>query len=440
MKNKIRMNCLCFELTRRCNMNCDFCCRGNAQDLDISTKIIDVSLDKVKDYEINMIRVTGGEPFLNKKGFLYLINEIIRRNIRITELFVFTNGTVLDSEIKEALIRIGRHCKNCLNSDYGKAMGEWSKSNFSKSYDTHSFASVIVSTVRHKPIDMQRVLDFYKDNQDGSILCSYNQDEAFIRKKNTEDTVISPITLEGNGAKNYKKFMAEGKYKFSLIDNKYSLIDDRYAFKDGYVNILKTITISSNGNVFPGCSQSYDKVDKENICNILNCRDLFKSIDLYSWKHPLLQEQNKVLRNWAIGRWNYEHGISIKQYLSNMDTSKIENDDGRMYELFGDAIKGMDDLEDTIKQVHKKYQYFTHFQAATMALYSKALRWYDETDDEDMKPFYLQIYSGVENPESLQKITREEIENVCKDLLFIYKQYILDNDPICRFLYKIGVI
>lgn len=439
MKNKIRMNCLCFELTRRCNMNCDFCCKGNAQNLDITPKIIDATLNRIKNYEINMIRITGGEPFLNKYGFVYLVNEIIRRNIMLTEFFVFTNGTIIDKEIKEALIRIGKHCKKCLDSDYGKRMKEWRNNNFSQVYNTHSYATVIISTTGHKPIDMQRVLDFYRYNQDESILCSYNQDKAFIHKKDKKNTV-TPISLEGNGAVNYKKFIEEGQYQFSFVNNKFCLVDDMNTFKDGYINIPKTITISSNGNVFPGCSQSYEKLDKENICNILRCRDLFKSIDLYSWKYPLSQGQNETLKNWLIARWNYEHGITIKQYLPNTDTSKIENDDERIYELFGSTINGMYELEETIKYVHKEYRYFTHFQATLMATYSKALQWYDEMEEEDKKPFFLQIYSGVKDPENFQNITREKIEKVCKDLCEIYKQHILNNDPICRFLYKIGVI
>lgn len=438
MKNKIRMNCLCFELTRRCNMNCDFCCRGDAQNLDITPKIIDATLNKVKNYEINMIRITGGEPFLNKDGFIYLTNEIIRRNIMILELFIFTNGTIIDDEIKKALINIGKHCKKCSDSEYGKRMREWRNSNFSQVYNTHSFATVIVSTTGHKPIDMERVLNFYKHNEDESILCSYNQDNSFIHKHG--NAVVEPFALEGNAEKNYKKFIKDGKYQFSFVNNKFCLVDDMNTFKDGYININKTITISSNGNVFPGCSQAYKKVDKENICNILKCSDLFKCIDLYSWKYPLLQGQNESLKNWLIARWNYEHGITIEQYLPNMDVSKIENDDKRMYELFGTTINGMYNLEETIKYVHKEYPYFTHCQAATLATYSKALQWYDEMEEKDKKPFYLQMYTGVKDPENFENVTREEIEKVCKNLLEIYKQYILDNDPLCRILYKIGVI
>ncbi len=417
-------------------MECDFCCRGCAQNLDITRKIIDTTLDKVKNFEIRTVRVTGGEPFLNKDGFLYLIGEIIRRNVKIIDFLVFTNGTIIDSEMKEALVRIGKHCKKVSGSDYGKRLKEWGNSMFIDTYDTHSFARVIVSTIRHKPIEMGRFLGFYKNRQDESILCSYNQDEAFVSQK---ESIKNKIALEGNGAVNYRKFIAEGKYYFGFVNNKFCLIDDMNTSTDGYINIIKTITISSNGNVFAGCSQSYEKLDKENICNILTCNDLFKSIDRYSWKYPLLEEQNNRLNSWLVARWCYEHGIKIAQYLPYWDTHKM-NDDERMYGLLGSTIDGMYDLEESVRYVHRKYPYFSHFQAAMMALYSKALQWYDEADGRNQKTFYLEMFGGFENQEEFQNITREEIEKVCKDLLDVYKQHILDNDPLCRFLYRIGVV
>lgn len=36
-----------FELTRRCNMRCRFCSRGEAQDIDITKEIIDKALDEL---------------------------------------------------------------------------------------------------------------------------------------------------------------------------------------------------------------------------------------------------------------------------------------------------------------------------------------------------------------------------------------------------------
>lgn len=415
-------------------MNCDFCCRGDAQDLDISTQIIDAALDKVKDYEIYTIRITGGEPFLNKKGLIYLIKEIISKNIMIMEFFMFTNGTIIDSEIKEALIAIGQHCKKCSDSDYGKRMKEWTKNTLRKSYNTHSYSTVIISTIGHKDVDINRVLNFYKYNEEQSVLCSYNQNTKFNNPINNESVI--EIKLEGNAYKNYDKLRNNGQYKFSFASNKYCLIDDSNIFENGYFDIFKTLTVSSNGNVFAGCSQSYENLDRENICNILKCKDLFKCIDSYSWKYPLLSGQNDSLNRWLTNKWNYEHGINSEEYSDCV--GDIEAND--MYMLMTQSIKTMYDLEDTIKYVHKKYPYFTHYQAVVMATYSKALRWYDEIDDKDKKILYLQIYSGAENPDMFKNITREEIEKTCKDLFNIYKHHILNNDPICRFLYKIGVL
>lgn len=85
---------LCFELTRRCNMKCEFCCKGEAQSQDITPEIIDKALDELSDYNIFHIRVNGGEPLLNKQGLLYLIDEIIRREFMVCQFLVFTNGTV----------------------------------------------------------------------------------------------------------------------------------------------------------------------------------------------------------------------------------------------------------------------------------------------------------------------------------------------------------
>ena len=46
---KTYIHCLAVEVTRRCNMSCKFCAKGKAQNLDISTEIIDKIIDEMKD-------------------------------------------------------------------------------------------------------------------------------------------------------------------------------------------------------------------------------------------------------------------------------------------------------------------------------------------------------------------------------------------------------
>ena len=96
--------------------------------------------------------------------------------------------------------------------------------------------------------------------------------------------------------------------------------------------------------------------------------------------------------------------------------------------------------------LYKSTKLIVHFSvycASFEANISKYLQWYDEMEkagESDKKTLYLQICSGESNQETYSKITREEIEQICIDLCNIYKQRILENDPLCRFLYKIGVL
>ena len=48
-----------FELTRRCNMNCEFCAKGESQNIDITTDIIDKALDELSKLfqNINLSKV-----------------------------------------------------------------------------------------------------------------------------------------------------------------------------------------------------------------------------------------------------------------------------------------------------------------------------------------------------------------------------------------------
>lgn len=60
--DKITFENLTIELTRRCNMKCGHCLRGEAQEVDIDRKYIDSLLDQTE--LIGGMFFTGGEPTL----------------------------------------------------------------------------------------------------------------------------------------------------------------------------------------------------------------------------------------------------------------------------------------------------------------------------------------------------------------------------------------
>lgn len=74
---------LSFEMTRRCNLKCKWCSKGEAQNLNITPEIIDKTIDEVSDYYINCIRIFGGEPFLVPELVVYLIDKIIEKKIKV---------------------------------------------------------------------------------------------------------------------------------------------------------------------------------------------------------------------------------------------------------------------------------------------------------------------------------------------------------------------
>lgn len=76
---KVVFNQLTVEVTRRCNMACGHCLRGNTENVDLIGMNIDSILDQAE--AIGRLIITGGEPTLNMGAIQYLANGIVRRGI-----------------------------------------------------------------------------------------------------------------------------------------------------------------------------------------------------------------------------------------------------------------------------------------------------------------------------------------------------------------------
>ena len=54
---KISFLTLALQVTRRCNLRCDLCGKGEPQNIDITTEIIDKTFDEVQNYYISDLRL-----------------------------------------------------------------------------------------------------------------------------------------------------------------------------------------------------------------------------------------------------------------------------------------------------------------------------------------------------------------------------------------------
>lgn len=106
MSKQYRYAGIWVEITRRCNMSCDHCSCGEAQNLDISTEIIDRIFAEAKDCD--ELALTGGEPFLRLNMIEYLVDKIEKHQWQTKRLQVTTNGSIQDARIIDLLLRFCR--------------------------------------------------------------------------------------------------------------------------------------------------------------------------------------------------------------------------------------------------------------------------------------------------------------------------------------------
>ena len=214
------LSSLVLEVTRRCNMTCAHCMRGDAQNKDISTTVIDRLLDSVEGHGIGSVTLTGGEPSLNVPAIQYFVDQVQSRKIGVGSFYCVTNGKVESLPLVHALIDLYAYCD------------EPEMSFLAMSHDAY-----------HETVQKSKLysaLKFFNTEGHGPA-----SEEAIIR--------------EGRARENG---FGKRKYRQESWD-----IDA----EDGseYVSVNNTLHIAVNGNVMPGCDFSFARVDRERVGNVL---------------------------------------------------------------------------------------------------------------------------------------------------------------------------
>jgi len=90
------INTLVIEVTRRCNMACEHCMRGDAENKDIKYEHIDSLLSQCEG--IGTVTFTGGEPSMNVPAIAYFLERAKALNISIDGFYIATNGMTISEE------------------------------------------------------------------------------------------------------------------------------------------------------------------------------------------------------------------------------------------------------------------------------------------------------------------------------------------------------
>ena len=83
---------LAVEVTRDCNMRCEHCLRGDAEDIYMKTSYMRALLQQVD--RVDEVVFTGGEPCLNLKAIKKFMELVHEYGVEFGSFCIITNGTV----------------------------------------------------------------------------------------------------------------------------------------------------------------------------------------------------------------------------------------------------------------------------------------------------------------------------------------------------------
>lgn len=222
---------LMIEVTRKCNLKCEHCLRGEAQNISMCKEYLESFLSNVR--RIRSLGFTGGEPTLPEG--IKVINDfadIVSKNkIEIYDFWVITNGKEWRQEINKAFNRM-------YDLVDGKCLVEFSRDQFH--YNAKSGRDIfswnieqnktIVDGIKSRKFDIVQRVDYLEPKQ-----------------------ILSSGRARQNGIGSYR-------------------------WKPGYMRFLEknntiwgdTVYVNCKGNVIWGCDHDYLSQDrpKNIICSV----------------------------------------------------------------------------------------------------------------------------------------------------------------------------
>ena len=414
----LRFREIMFEITRRCNLQCAHCFRGDAQNMDISEEIIDKTLDQIS---CSMFAITGGEPFMAPDKLEYLVDGIIKRRMLFSGFQLVVNGTIMDERAVKSLAAINKLAiylyENVYPEIWNKAGKEFDFEKDAKDYKPLIRVSVSVDDFHHNNPD--EAISYYKSLVNNKYVDFERQDE-WTR---TDDDVNTKTQAEirNDKVKAHETWVDnEGRAKDNHLGYRINTCDfcnvacHKVEFAENS-RIKCTIQICANGNVGYGEQLSFESEDKFTMGNILE-----EPLSCIIWKNTF----NQPLQCIEVTR--------LLQCETRLAHGEVEDEEEKGYtKILISAIKMKREL---MRAAHEKFPNLTWgelleacdadlniqtdgWYAHTMSLAFDSYRekYKDWTYDRDKEQKICNKYIGEnalrEFTESIRKIFNGDLKN-----------------------------
>lgn len=220
----LTINNLIVEVTRRCNMKCVHCLRGNAQRVDMSQEVIGRLFDDVG--YVSSITFTGGEPTLAVPVIEKIIEAARMYRVDIGNFFVVTNGKTSKATSKRFALALLDLYSTLTDREEG-------------------ITGLTVSGDRYHDPDV-KIPEVYRG--------------------------LSFFTEERHGPKSEEGVIKTGRAEFNGIGyreaDKLGPFGDVDVYESGDTTV-DTVYVAANGNVVSDCNNSYKDIDAQTRGNVL---------------------------------------------------------------------------------------------------------------------------------------------------------------------------
>lgn len=350
---------LSFDITRRCNLNCKYCFKGDSQNKDITKEIVDKTIKEMKGVYIAQIRFFGGEPFLNPEMIEYIIDKLIQEHILFTSINVFTNGTIRSERIVNAFNKALKYFDEIAEEVEATQNALKPYIQFGSDAFTESAQEMVSGKAIQMLIsgsdnansnldDVQKTVDYYNSKITGS----------FVALNPYDKVTYNVIAVEGNAEKNVTQIVdAPVSFQYyRKIINKYCIMQN-WEDEPQKRYIDKALSISVDGNVYVGCSMPYERIEHECIFNINDCNnDFFDRVDEWCYRHNISSKANRIREIYQLLSFFKEKNIPMKN-VSETDYSSMS----KLNEIIT--------AQETIgAKLHKDYPFLLHTEIEIMAI------------------------------------------------------------------------
>ena len=231
--DKLDISNLTIEVTRFCNLECIHCLRGDSENKHIKDNTINNLMKNINS--IDLLTITGGEPLIAINSINKLIKYIKENNIKVENIQLITNGTILSSNTLKCL----------------------------KQLQEISNLHLYISSDRFHLLELQEknLIDLYEKNKD--IYKELFNAEEYGDYSNIKNRVIIRVMGRANNLDNNLINQINRNYKCNYVLS--NMINGKIEYKTPYIKDKKVIgklVIDVNGNIV-GDNLSFISEDQE---------------------------------------------------------------------------------------------------------------------------------------------------------------------------------